>query len=89
MLKQDISGKFSKNFSLLIRTKDIDKQTFKNRQERLENTKNIFKVVGEENKDQNIVIIDDVSTTGSTLKEAREELLLAGYNNVRCLTIAH
>jgi competence protein ComFC len=89
MLKQDISGKFSKNFSLLIRTKDIDKQTFKNRQERLENTKNIFKVVGEENKDQNIVIIDDVSTTGSTLKEAREELLKAGYSDVRCLTIAH
>ena len=89
MIVQDTAGKFTKNFDLLIRSRHIDKQTFKNRHERLENTKNIFEIVGEIGKNQKIVIIDDVSTTGSTLKEAREELLKAGYSDVRCLTIAH
>ncbi len=89
MMAQDAAGKFTRNFDILIRSKHIDKQTFKNRNERLENTKNIFEVVGETSKNKKIIIIDDVSTTGSTLKEAREELLRAGYSNVWCLTIAH
>lgn len=89
MIAQDTAHKFTKNFDILIRSKHIEKQTFKNRNERLENTKNIFEMVGEVDKNQKIVIIDDVSTTGSTLKEARDELLKAGYSNVQCLTIAH
>ena len=89
IIRQDIRNILTKNFSFLIRIKDIEKQTFKNRNERLENTRGIFEIVGEIDTNKNIVIVDDVSTTGSTLLEAREILLKAGYTHVRCLTIAH
>jgi predicted amidophosphoribosyltransferase len=48
-----------------------------------------FRVMKCEKLDQKIIIIDDVTTTGSTLKEARDELLKAGYVNVTALSIAH
>src|SRR3989344_6637865 len=35
-----------KNFNLLIRSKDIDRQTFKDRNERIENIRNVFEVTG-------------------------------------------
>ncbi len=78
---------FKKDYSLLKRAKHIDKQTFKNRNERIENTKNIFEVT--RSGREKIILIDDVSTTGSTLKEAREAFILAGYSDVTALTIAH
>ena len=89
IIKLDINKKFTKNYSILIREKDIEKQTHKNREQRIINTKHIFKVTSIENLNQKIIIIDDVTTTGSTLKEARDELLKAGYENVTALTIAH
>lgn len=89
IIKLDINKKFNKDFELLIRVKNIDKQTFKNRNERLTNTEHIFKVIKQVQKNQRVVIIDDVSTTGSTLKEARNEILSNGYSDVKCLTIAH
>jgi competence protein ComFC len=76
------------NFNLLVRIKDIEKQTFKNRSERIENTSNIFEV-REKILDKEIIIIDDVTTTGSTLKEARETLIQAGYKKISALTLAH
>ncbi len=84
-----INPKISKDYTLLIRSKDIDKQTFKNRNERIENTKNIFEVTRTSKGSERILIIDDVSTTGSTLKEARETLLRAGFVDVIALTVAH
>jgi len=93
IMKLDIEKRFVKSFDLLFRTKHIERQTLKGRIERLENTKDIFKVIKSENflnKGQvKIVIIDDVVTTGSTLVEARNTLLNAGFVNVECLTIAH
>ncbi|MEK7464073.1 MAG: hypothetical protein AAB610_03070 [Patescibacteria group bacterium] len=89
ILELDVENKFEKDFDLLIRSKHIEKQTHKKRNERLENTKNIFEVTKKENLVQKIIIIDDVSTTGSTLKEARDELLSAGYSDVTALTVAH
>jgi ComF family protein len=89
IIKLDTDNKFKSGYEILIRNKDIEKQTFKNRNERIDNTKNIFKVIRPALSEQRIVIIDDVTTTGSTLKEARDELLLSGYFNVSALTIAH
>lgn len=89
ILRQDRTGKFTKNFNLLIRNKDIEKQAFKNREERLSDIKDVFMIKDVVDKNQRIIIVDDVSTTGSTLKEARDGLLKAGYMNVECLTIAH
>ncbi len=85
----DILERFIKNYHLLIRSKNIDKQTLKNRDERIENTKNIFRVTEKSSNNAKIIIIDDVSTTGSTLKEARDALIMAGYVEVLTLSLAH
>ncbi|TSC55381.1 MAG: Phosphoribosyltransferase, partial [Parcubacteria group bacterium Greene0416_79] len=38
---------------------------------------------------RNIILIDDVATTGATLEEARKTLLAAGARKVIAFTIAH
>lgn len=89
IIRLDNDNKYIANYDLLIRAKNIDRQTFKNRDERFENTKNIFEVIGEIDRTTKIVIIDDVTTTGSTLNEARNELLKHGFTDVKALTVAH
>lgn len=86
-----IDGRFETDFDLLIRVKNIDKQTFKNRAERIENSSKIF-AVNDFDKSilhKKIIIIDDVTTTGSTIREARDALMTAGFRDVGGLTIAH
>lgn len=60
----------------------------RNKKERLRNQKNTFRctknVTG-----LNIILIDDVTTTGSTLFEARKILLSGGARSVIAITIAH
>jgi competence protein ComFC len=79
--------KFEKRFDILLRTKDSGEQKLKDRAERLSST-HAFSVNKSEINGR-IIIIDDVTTTGSTLKEAHETLLQAGYENVSALTLAH
>ena len=61
-----------------------------NKKDRVKNIHNVFvainieKIVGAK-----IIIIDDVITTGSTMTEAREILILAGAKEVICLAFAH
>lgn len=76
---------------ILKRVKDTPSQTsLKNKKERMENMKGVFgarypeKILG-----QNIVLLDDVTTTGSTLREARKALMDAGAKRVICIAIAH
>lgn len=88
IIKLDSEKSFEKNYDLLIRPRDIETQTLKNRNERIENTKNIFEVSKIRIK-KKIIIIDDVTTTGSTLKEAYDKLLSAGYSDIEALTFAH
>ncbi|HEY9583522.1 MAG TPA: hypothetical protein VJI66_00990 [Candidatus Paceibacterota bacterium] len=87
-----INPNLKKDSNLLMRTRHIDKQTFKNRKERIENIKNIFEVASAlsaiENQEK-IAIIDDVTTTGSTLREAKDALFKAGFTNVETLAVAH
>jgi predicted amidophosphoribosyltransferase len=90
-MKLDQEKRFLRDYSLLIRSKHIERQTLKGRTERLKNAKGIFEAREKEDREgaTQIIIIDDVMTTGSTAKEARETLLAAGYKNVGALTIAH
>jgi len=37
----------------------------------------------------NIVVIDDVTTTGATLDEAHRTLIEAGATKVTCIALAH
>ncbi len=89
ILRHDTDHKIKKDFNLLTRTKDIEKQTHKNRNERISNTENIFKVTQTYNTTDKIVIIDDVTTTGSTIREARDCLISAGYSDITGQTLAH
>lgn len=60
------------------------------RSERLTNMKNAFKVINSASLyHQRICIIDDVITTGSTLRELRKVCLEAGAKEVFAITITH
>ncbi len=62
----------------------------KSRKERLVNVKNSFVVrKAEKIKGKNIIIFDDVTTTGATLKEAKKVLKKAGAKKVYFMTMAH
>ena len=72
---------------MLCRVHDNRRQTGLSRKERQENTRGIFTaapaVAG-----QNILLVDDVVTTGATLKEATKTLLEAGAARVAVAVVA-
>ncbi|MBT9132394.1 ComF family protein [candidate division NPL-UPA2 bacterium Unc8] len=73
----------------LHRTRNAPSQTQLSHQERLKNVKGLFKVArnnGVINK--NILLIDDVFTTGATADECARALLTAGAQGVNVLTVA-
>ena len=88
--------------NLLYRTTHKDRQTLKDRSHRLEDAKNIFGI-NQENLDRLkirldklnagfetvVIVIDDVITTGSTIKEAIMTIEKVGFKNIRGLSLAH
>ena len=60
----------------------------KSRNERIRNQNNAF-VVNEPMKGMSVILIDDVTTTGATLREARRILLEHGALRVIAYTVAH
>ena len=56
--------------------------------ERMENVKDAFRYEGEPLEKKNILLIDDISTTGATISACSEALLDAGANAVYGLTVA-
>lgn len=77
--------------NLLIKTKETDSQTkSKNRDARIKNLENCFAVKNEEEiKNRNIVLLDDVTTTGATLAEARKTLIARSARKVVAIAFAH
>lgn len=62
----------------------------KKKKERLKNIKNSFKVKNVEKiKNKNILLFDDIKTSGATLNEAKKILKKAGVKKIIFLTIAH
>lgn len=75
----------------LKRPKYSKKQSWSNKKVRQENIQSVFKIKPAYVKHlhgKNFLLIDDVVTTGATLKEARHELLIHGATSVKALTIA-
>lgn len=77
--------------SVLVKTKNhLPQNKIKNRNERLNNVKNSFRVGNPKKiKGKIIILIDDVVTTGATLKEAKKVLVEAGTKKVLGFSIAH
>ncbi|MFZ1036726.1 MAG: ComF family protein [Smithella sp.] len=77
------------NFSVLKRHKFTLTQTGSNRNERKENIKGAFEVSDKKKIDgKNIILIDDVYTTGATINECAKTLIKAGAQKVAVLTLA-
>jgi len=77
------------NFSLLKRCKFTLTQTGLNRAEREKNIKGAFAVADKKKvTDKNIILIDDVYTTGATINECAKVLLKAGAQKVAVLTLS-
>ena len=95
--KFDQSEVLSENISKIInvplirtleKTVDNAEQHNLERSDRVKNILNVYKVVNKENiKGKNILLIDDVCTTGSTLKECAKMLFENGAKTVRCAAI--
>jgi len=77
------------DFSLLKRTIHRKPQTMLRRKERLANVKGTFEVKNAEKiKGEKILLVDDVYTTGSTVKECSRMLLRYEAAEVAVLTLA-
>ncbi len=75
--------------NILTRAESKKRQvTTRSRNERLKNQHNAFKV-STDVRGLHIILIDDVTTTGATLLEARRVLLKEGATHVEAFTIAH
>lgn len=72
---------------LLKRIQDTKTQFKLSKDDRAENIKGVFGAIGNV-KDANIFLVDDIVTTGSTLKEAARILKKAGAKKVFGLTLA-
>ncbi len=79
-----------KNSHILKRTKHTQPQTELTRDERIKNMVGVFStttphlVTG-----KRILLVDDVTTTGATLRAAKAELLRHSPASVTCLALAH
>jgi len=98
LIRRGAGGEVSilnENFNLLnnilIKTKETEHQVnIKDRSVRLKNLSNSFSVKNPELiKGRNIILIDDVLTTGATLAEAKKTLKQFGVKKVIAFTIAH
>jgi ComF family protein len=79
----------SVNFSLLKRLKFTLTQTGLDRSAREKNVKGTFAAIDNSKIDsQNIILIDDVYTTGATVNQCAKTLIKAGANKVAVLTLA-
>jgi ComF family protein len=89
-----LAGGVSKKFVIpLIHTMEKTRLTrYQNellKSERLKNLRGAFSVLPKADiKDKNILLIDDIMTTGSTLGECAKTLLGGGAGCVKCFTLA-
>lgn len=82
---------FSLDTKALTRTRDTQSQTdIKDHRKREQNVRDCFAATNPKRiQGADIVLIDDVTTTGATLLEARKTLLNAGARSVLCVAAAH
>lgn len=95
LIEIDEKNTYEKNFKLekgtLIKIRETEHQVkTKDRTSRLKNLSGSFSVKNPELiKNRNIILIDDVLTTGATLTEAKKILKQFGAKKVIAFTVAH
>jgi len=93
ILAKKLAKRLAKEYyPLLLRTKDNKAQAKLDKISREKNVKNIFKVnkkiLSKLADNTNILLIDDVTTTGATLNQAAKVLKENKFNNIICLVLA-
>jgi len=77
---------------LLEKIKPTRGQAKLSKEERLENLKNCFSIVGADlcvsPQMPNVLLVDDVYTTGATMAECAKVLCKAGFENINYFTLA-
>ncbi|SEA85237.1 ComF family protein [Pedobacter hartonius] len=77
------------NTSLLVRRRNTGTQTKKNRYSRFENMKAVFYApMPEELAAKNVILVDDVITTGATLESCGQVLLNCGVSTLNIAAVA-
>ena len=91
MLKQYPMDNVCLERNLVCKIKDtIPQAEIKKRNLRLLNQRDCFGVISNnKTKNETVIIVDDVTTTGATLTAVRDVLKQAGFKKVYALTIAH
>lgn len=75
---------------VLFRSRNTAPQTSLSRKDRLKNLENAFQVRSPENiYNRHVIILDDVATTGATLKAAKRALSLHSPASITLLALAH
>ncbi|MFM2392673.1 MAG: hypothetical protein RLZZ546_650 [Bacteroidota bacterium] len=73
----------------IIKKSETSSQTNKSRTDRLDNVEGVFKVVKPESVvGKNILIVDDVVTTGATIESLGKELIASGANKLYLFSVA-
>lgn len=78
--------------SILKKVRHTPAQTSLGKRERLLNIKNAYRVIpttAQSLRDKHIILLDDVTTTGATLAEAKAALLLQYPASILCVALAH
>ena len=91
-----IAREISKNFiniklenDILLKIKNTNPQSTLSREERIINSKHVYEIRNKEKiKMKNIILLDDIYTTGSTADECSKILKLSGANNIGIITLA-
>lgn len=72
----------------VVRAKKSETQTRKSRAQRWQNVSGIFQVTNDSFKDKNVLLVDDVITTGATLESCGEAILDAGAKSLSLAALA-
>ena len=92
LLAQELArkiGDIQYRSDILIKILDTKKQSTLNKQQRSQNLIGAYKINNSEIiQNKNVILIDDIFTTGSTANECSKVLKQAGANNICVLTIA-
>ncbi len=91
IIKIDTNKYLRLDANILFKNKETEHQAkIKDKNKRLKNLSGTFEIkTGINIKNRNIILIDDVTTTGATLSEAKKVLKDAGARKIIAFTIAH